>query len=294
MTDTNENESKDTLMEALAAKLLAPSAPSINPKEWTDEQRNTFVEALIDEIASHMRGVIEYEIENADLPDADDLAEAIRCDVKDEIIADLDYSEIAGNIDASDISFDYDDIASEVVGWIDSEDLARHVDANEIDLTDMPIEQEIKRLVTEGCSEMNDAAVVLIGRALRSTEYGESDIRILTKDEYDTLTGDIATTNSRLERVLNFVEATFNIPEPEPEVTEETSDVIIKNMIKSGTVKTSTIINSITQANIELARELRSMKKDELVEYMGKAGWSSPDGTKAELIEMVESWIGGN
>ena len=110
MTDTNENENKDALMEALAAKLLAPSAPSINPKEWTDEQRSAFVEALIDDIANQMDGAIEYAIENADIPDAD------------EIIADLDYAEIAGNIDVSDIDFDYSDIASEVVGWIDSED----------------------------------------------------------------------------------------------------------------------------------------------------------------------------
>ena len=292
MTDTNENENKDALMEALAAKLLAPSAPSINPREWTDEQRNTFVEALIDDIAGQMDGAIEYAIENADIPDADD----ILCDLKDEIIADLDYSEIAGNIDASDISFDYNDIAGEVVGWIDSEELAQHIDASEIDLSSLPIESEIKRLVADGCSEMNDAAVVLIGRAMNSTEYGESGIRILTKDEYDTLTGDIATANSRIERVLNFIETTFNIPEPESEESERTADDIVKEMVKSGKVTVSTIIGAVTQGNIELSRELRSMKKDELVEYMQGAGWNNaPDiSTKAEMITTIEKWIGGN
>ena len=296
MTDTNTDENKDALMEALAAKLLAPSAPSINPTEWTDEQRRTFVEALIDDITNQMDGAIEHAIENAEIPDADD----IRCDVKQDIMDDLDYSEIAGNIDASEIDIDYGDIASEVVGWIDSEELAQHVDASEIDLTDMPIEREIKRLVTEGCDDMNDAAVVLIGRAMNSGEYGESDIRILTKDEYesviavsDCLNSNSEASNSRLERVLNFVETTFNIPEPESEDTGETADDIIKNIVKSGTVKTSGLINSITQGNIELARELRSMKKDELLEYMDKAGWHGVDGTKAELIEKVESWIGG-
>ena len=296
MTDTNTDENKDALMEALAAKLLAPSAPSINPTEWTDEQRRTFVEALIDDITNQMDGAIEHAIENAEIPDADD----IRCDVKQDIMDDLDYSEIAGNIDASEIDIDYGDIASEVVGWIDSEELAQHVDASEIDLTDMPIEREIKRLVTEGCDDMNDAAVVLIGRAMNSGEYGESDIRILTKDEYesviavsDCLNSNSEASNSRLERVLNFVETTFNIPEPESEDTGETADDIIKNIVKSGTVKTCQLINSITQGNIELARELRSMKKGDLVEYMDKAGWHGADGTKAELIEKVESWIGG-
>ena len=300
MTDTNTDENKDALMEALAAKLLAPSAPSINPKEWTDEQRNTFVEALIDDIGEQISGFVDYAIESAiesaDLPDADD----IRCDVKQDIMDDLDYSVIAGNIDADDIDIDYDSIASEVVGWIDSQELAQHVDASEINLSDMPIEREIKRLVMEGCDDMNDAAVVLIGRAMNSSEYGESGIRILTKDEYesviavsDCLNSNSEASNSRLERVLNFVETTFNIPEPESEDTGETADDIIKNIVKSGTVKTCQLINSITQGNIELARELRSMKKGELVEYMDKAGWHGADGTKAELIEKVESWIGG-
>ena len=136
---------------------------------------------------------------------------------------------------------------------------------------------------------------------MNSTEYGESGIRILTKDEYesviavsDCLNSNSEASNSRLERVLNFVETTFNIPEPELGTPERVPTDVVKEMIKSGKVKVSSIIGAITQGNIELSRELRSMKKDELLEYMDTAGWSSPDGTKVELIEKVESWVGGN
>ena len=297
MTDTNE--SKDALMEALAGRLMSGSDTPMNPHEWTNEQRTEFVQALAGPMASALDDWMDMAAEGAldglVIPDADDIRE----EVKQGIMDDLDYSEIVGNIDTDELEFefDYDAIANEVVeSHLDSASLAEQIDVDDLDLSSMPLEDEIQRLVMHGCGVMDDAAQRLISRATDSDYYEEGDIRILTTAEYDALRpfmnlvqeDEEDTIHPRVESVLNFIESTFSIPEPEaePEAEPEPEPAeIVAEFIKRG-LKPADLMGVWMGVEADRLKELRRMQKPELQEAARQAGVDD-QGTKTQILGRI-------
>jgi hypothetical protein len=278
MTDTEQAASKDVLMEALADRLLSPQSNTpANPGEWTEEQRTTFVQALQAELTAWGQALLQEHV-----APPSSLSES---DVENIIDRHVDEDFISSQYDADE--YVTVDVTDEVQSELCNLDMSDYIDEHQVaEIIGGDLENQIKRLVFNGCSVMNDAGNHLIKRATNGDGYGgvalaweEDSYRILSTEEYNTLMGNTAEPVEaeperdwdRIERLLNFVEETFVMQEPEPEPEPPTNEEVVASLVAAG-MSTTDILQTATEATVERARALRTLRKPALLEAAEAAG----------------------
>lgn len=260
MSEEKKTEEQIVNPMKVMADVLAPHIlKHIEGLDWTEHiDIDSIYQSVLDSldedsiIENAGRRAAEQVSENLDIDDQVD--ERIEYVVDDSFISDrIDYYDIGQNLDFSDI-------ADEVKDYIDEP---------EIDASD--VSDAMQEAINNGCSAVDDMCLKVLERARDSDEHGDEFV-VIRADEY-----------SRLMKALDFIESTFNIPEP----TDDSPRTIAVNLVKDNWQNSGYIQGEMQQQRIEVIKQLNRMKKTELVAWAEAHGYRTDGLNIAQILELV-------
>jgi len=136
---------------------------------------------------------------------------------------------------------------------------------------DCHIDERFEEIIDNGCSTTDDICHTAVMRSMDSQYYG-NDFVILSPEEYN-----------RLITVADFVESTFNIPEP----VDNTAGAISKRLCENA--YNAQIASSVLdQWKLDTTKKLNQMSKPELIAWAVMNGYNVDLGwTMTEIREKV-------
>ena len=253
--DTEEQgDAMKTLANALAPQILKKLLREVNWNEHID------LCSITDNIQEHLDidSITSDVVSNIDLSELD-----IECYVDDRIGYVVDEEYIGQHIDVED-HLDYYDIAQN----LDHNDIA--VEVQEY-IEEVNVENAMIEAIETGCTTVDTMSYRVVKRARDSDEHGD-EVVVLTTDEYN-----------RLMNALNFVESTFNIPEPNSNTTQSVTNKLMEHPSHA-----LTAFNMLQEYKVNVTKQLNYMSKPDLIVWAKHHGYNVDDSmTVREIRELV-------